>query len=83
MKGCVVCQAERRKPDELYCSRHAQEKLNQLLDSGYLEPLSYRTSSGLQVASKQKFLELEEEDHDDPVRVDRLSKDRSATTFSD
>lgn len=61
------CGMETRKPDELYCQKHAEQKLQSLLDSGYLESLSYRTASGMQVASSQKFLTIEEEREDETV----------------
>lgn len=60
MKTCKKCKHKVQRSGDLYCSRHAKQLLQRLEREGYFEPLTYKTSDGLQILSKQRFLTLSE-----------------------
>lgn len=59
-KTCEKCQ-RKPYPGMKFCRNHCLGQLRVMLAEGYLVPLQYQSSSGLQIASPRQFLTWPEE----------------------
>lgn len=55
---CEKCGKLNQSVQDRFCPKHAQQTLRRLERSGYLEPLTIGTASGLEKLSPDRFLTL-------------------------